>query len=61
MPIMAAMRFNPLIKSLTDRLLAAGRPTNVAMAAGMRKLLYIMYGVLKSGRPFDPNYAPLQA
>lgn len=57
MPIMAAMRFNPLVKTLTDRLLAEGRPTKVAMAAGMRKLLYIMYGVLKSGRPFDPYYA----
>src|SRR5690606_9983830 len=61
MPIMAAMRFNPLIKALTDRLLAQGRPTKVAMAAGMRKLLHLMYGVLKSGRPFDPNYAQLHA
>jgi hypothetical protein len=22
----------------------------------MRKLLHFVYGVLKSGRPFDPNY-----
>lgn len=59
MPIMAAMRFNPRVKALTDRLLAQGRPTKVAMAAGMRKLLQLMYGVLKSGRPFDPNFAQL--
>lgn len=61
MPILAAMRYNPFVKTLTDRLLAEGRPTKVAMAAGMRKLLYIMYGVLKSGKPFNPNYAPLHA
>lgn len=63
MPILAAMRCNPLIKVLTDRLRAEGRPTKVAMAAGMRKLLHLMYGVLKSGRPFDPNYvkSPLPA
>lgn len=61
MPILAAMRYNPLVKRLTDRLLAEGRPTKVAMAAGMRKLIQIMYGILKSGRPFDPNFASLQA
>lgn len=60
MPILAAMRSNPIIKTLTDRLLAEGRPTKVAMAAGMRKLLHLMYGVLKSGRPFDPNFVPLR-
>jgi hypothetical protein len=26
------------------------------IAAAMRKLLHIAYGILKSGRPFDPNY-----
>lgn len=61
MPIMAAMRHNPLIKPLTDRLLAEGRPKKVAMTAGMRKLLFLMFGVLKSGQPFDPNYAQLHA
>lgn len=60
MPIVSAMRFNPLVKTLTDRLQAEGRPTKVAMAAGMRKLLSIMYGVLKSGKPFDAHYASLR-
>lgn len=61
MPILAAMRCNPLVKRLTDRLIAEGRPKKVAMAAGMRKLLQLMYGVLKSGRDFNPNYVPLHA
>ena len=54
-------RANPLVKRLTDRLIAEGRPKKVAMAAGMRKLLQLMYGVLKSGRDFDPDYTPLRA
>ena len=29
----------------------------VIVGAAMRKLLQLVYGVLKSGMPFDPNYA----
>ena len=31
--------------------------SKVIVGAAMRKLLQIAYGVLKSGQPFDPNYA----
>jgi hypothetical protein len=27
------------------------------VAAAMRKLVHLVYGVLKSGKPFDPEYA----
>jgi transposase len=57
MPTLAAMRRNPIIKTLTDRLKNAGKHPMSAVAAGMRKLLTLIFGVLKSGRPFDPNYA----
>lgn len=57
MPTLAAMRRNPIIKDFTDRLKQAGKPKMVAVAAGMRKLLQLIFGVLKSGVPFDPNYA----
>jgi transposase len=57
MPTLAAMRCNPIVKALTDRLKTKGKHNMTAVAAGMRKLLQLMYGVLKSGRPFDPNYA----
>ena len=30
------------------------------VGAAMRKLIHSVYGVLKTGRPFDPNYQPLQ-
>jgi hypothetical protein len=26
------------------------------ICASMRKLLHLVYGILKSGKPFDPNY-----
>ncbi len=56
-PAMSATRFNPLIKALYERLVAAGKPKIVALAAVMRKLLVLAYGVLKSNQPFDPAYA----
>jgi len=38
---------------LYERLIAAGKPKMVALAAVMRKLLVLAYGVLKTKRPFD--------
>ena len=37
------------------RLVAAGKPKLVAIAATMRKLLVIIYTLLKTQQPFDPN------
>lgn len=56
MPAVVAKRFNPLLKIFAARLQARGlRPLQVVVAV-MRKLLHLVYGVLKSGRPFDPLY-----
>lgn len=57
MPAIVSKKNNPPIKALYDRLLAAGKPKKVAIGAAMRKLVHIIYGVLKSGRPFDINLA----
>lgn len=59
LPALAAVRFNPLVKGLRDRLAAQGRlkPKQI-IAAAMRKLLHLCYGVLKTGKPFDPAYRP---
>lgn len=57
LPAMAAKRYNPLISALCERLLAKGKIKKQVIGAAMRKLLHIAYGVLKSGRPFDPNFA----
>lgn len=57
LPAVVAMRFNPIIKAFSQRLLAAGKPKMLVVGAAMRKLAHIVYGVLKSGRPFDPALA----
>lgn len=57
-PAMAAARFNPLIRPFYHRLIAAGKPKMLALAACMRKLLHIIFGVLKHQQPFNPNYQP---
>jgi transposase len=52
-PAMVALRFNPPIHALGERLKAGGKSKMVMIGAAMRKLLQIAFGVLKSGRPFD--------
>jgi transposase len=57
-PAMVALRHNPIIRAFGDRLKATGHTGKSIVVAAMRKLLHLIYGVLKSGRPFDPNYVP---
>jgi transposase len=58
MPALTAMRFNPAVAAFVARLKAAGRlkPKQIVIAA-MRKLLVLCFGVLKTGKPFDPKIA----
>ncbi len=56
MPALVAVRFNPMMAALYERLLAKGKPKKVALVAVMRKLLVLAYGVLNSGKPFDVHY-----
>jgi transposase len=58
MPALSALQWNPCVKALGERL--QGRPRMVVVAAAMRKLLVLAFGVLKSGKPFDPNFANSQ-
>jgi transposase len=58
-PALSAIRFNPIVKALAKRLEERGKDKMVIVGAAMRKLLQLVYGVLKSGMPFDPNYANL--
>jgi transposase len=55
-PALAAMRYNPMIQALRQRLLAQGKAKMVVVGAAMRKLLHLAYGVLKNQKPFDPAY-----
>lgn len=56
-PALTAIRLNPIVTALADRLKERGKHTMVIVGAAMRKLIQLAYGVLKSGRPFDPNFA----
>jgi transposase len=59
-PAITARRFNPLVAAFCERLKAAGRlrPKQI-VAAAMRKLLHLCYGVLKTGKPFDLHHRPV--
>ncbi|MBN1153069.1 MAG: IS110 family transposase [Dehalococcoidia bacterium] len=57
MPALSAIKHNPIIAAFRERLLANGKPRMVIVGAIMRKLVHIIYGVLKNGRPFDPAMA----
>ncbi len=55
MPAVVAMTKTAWGKAFAARLRAAGKPPMVIIGAIMRKLVHITYGVLKSGKPFDPS------
>jgi transposase len=57
MPAVVARRWNPHIKSFSDRLIAKGKTKMAVIGACMRKLAHLCFGVVHTGRPYDPNYA----
>ena len=57
MPAVVARRWNPHIKALNDRLLAKGKSKMAAIGAAMRKLAHLCFGVIHTGKPYDPKFA----
>lgn len=57
LPAVVAKRHNPIIKAFCERLQERGKRPMEIIGAAMRKLLHIVYGVLKSGKAFDPSLA----
>ena len=55
MPALVAMKHNPLIKTFSQRLKKAGKKGKLVICAAMRKLVHIIYGVLKSEKFFNPS------
>ncbi|MDD0994253.1 IS110 family transposase, partial [Pseudomonas sp. TNT2022 ID681] len=43
--------------AMKDRLKAKGKAGKQIVCAVMRKMLHIVFGVLKSGQPYDPKLA----
>lgn len=56
-PAVTALRWNPTIRAVRARLTAAGKPPMVIIGAAMRKLIHLAYGVLKTGRAYEPTCA----
>lgn len=56
MAALTAIRFNPHVKALYERLLSKGKPKMLALGAAMRKLVHLCYGVLHTRQYYDENY-----
>lgn len=56
MPSMVARQHNPILRQFAERLLTTGMAKRAVIAAVMHKLTHLIFGVLKTGRPFDANY-----
>jgi len=61
MPALVSIQCNPVIIPFYDRLKEKGKNGKVIVCAIMRKLVHIIFGILKSGKMFDPNYKPIIA
>jgi transposase len=52
-PAMSALRYNPCVKVLGDRLKVKGKNGKVIVVAAMHKLLRMIFAVLKKGEAFN--------
>ena len=57
MPGLVARRHNAALKVFGDRLALAGLAPKAVIGAVMRKLVHLIYGVVKSGKPFNVQLA----
>ena len=56
MPSMVAQKRNPIVGQFAERLLAKGMAKKAVLCAITHKLTHQMYGVIRSGKPFDASY-----
>jgi len=54
MPAMVTLYKTAWGKRFKDRLACAGKPSKFIIGAMMRNLVHVAFGVLKSGKTFDP-------
>jgi transposase len=55
MPAMTARVYNPLLKTFAERLKENGKRPKQIIIAIMRKLIHQIYGIIKSGQPYNPE------
>ena len=56
MPALVALRHNPLVKTFGERIKSTGLAPKAVVGACMHKLAMLIYGVLRSGLPFDVDF-----
>ena len=56
-PAITALRCSPFFQQWAEGLRARGKSKMSVVCAVMRKLVHLAYGVLKSEKPFDPEWA----
>jgi transposase len=56
-PAITALRCSPFFQQWAEGLRQRGKSKMAVIGAVMRKLVHLAYGVLKTGRPFDPEWA----
>ena len=61
MPALVSIQCNPVMIAFYNRLKEKGKNGKVIVCAIMRKLVHVIFGVLKSGKKYDPNYKPIFA
>jgi len=57
MPALVAQRHNPVVRRFAERLKTTGHAPKAIIGACMHKMAMLIFGVLRSGRPFDPALA----
>ena len=58
MPALVSIQCNPVMIAFYNRLKEKGKNGKVIVCAIMRKLVHIIFAILKSGKKYDPNYKP---
>jgi transposase len=61
MPALVSIQCNPVMIAFYNRLKEKGKNGKVIVCAIMRKLVHVIFGILKSGKKYDPNYKPVLA
>lgn len=55
-PAITALRCSDFFKAWAEPLRTRGKSKMSVIGAAMRKLIHLAYGVIKTGKPFDPNW-----
>lgn len=61
MSAISAKHCNQIVTPFCLRLLQKGLTPMQVVCAAIHKLLHLIFGILKSGKPFDPNYLQILA